>query len=102
MSERRLPPPWSIEGIGGCFVVKASNDRPPTAREVIDPNCRMTGRRKHRKAAVIVTQVMIGSMVYIKIRVAKHCPNPKCLISTLARHHGLSQEYHHLTTAFIQ
>jgi hypothetical protein len=25
---RRFPPPWSIEDIGGCFVVKASNDRP--------------------------------------------------------------------------
>jgi hypothetical protein len=24
----RLHPPWSIEDIGGCFVVKASNDRP--------------------------------------------------------------------------
>ena len=72
------------------------------AREVIDPNCRTTGRRKHRQAAVIVTQGMIGSMVYIKIRAAKHCPNPKCLSSTLARHHGLSQEYHHLTAALIQ
>jgi len=28
MFERRFPPPWSIEDIGGCFVVKASNDRP--------------------------------------------------------------------------
>jgi hypothetical protein len=28
MSERRLPPSWSIEDIGGYFVVKASNDRP--------------------------------------------------------------------------
>ena len=28
MAERRFPPPWSIEDIGGCFVVKASNDRP--------------------------------------------------------------------------
>jgi hypothetical protein len=25
---RRFPPPWTIEDIGGCFVVKASNDRP--------------------------------------------------------------------------
>jgi hypothetical protein len=25
---RRLPPPWSIEDIGGWFVVKASNGRP--------------------------------------------------------------------------
>jgi hypothetical protein len=25
---RRFPPPWSIEDIGGCFVVKANNDRP--------------------------------------------------------------------------
>jgi hypothetical protein len=28
MSERRFPPPWFIEDIGGCFVVKASNNRP--------------------------------------------------------------------------
>jgi hypothetical protein len=28
MPERRFPPPWSVEDIGGCFVVKASNDRP--------------------------------------------------------------------------
>ena len=28
MAERRFPPPWSVEDIGGCFVVKASNDRP--------------------------------------------------------------------------
>ena len=26
--ERRFPPPWSVEDIGGSFVVKASNDRP--------------------------------------------------------------------------
>jgi hypothetical protein len=25
---RRFPPPWSVDDIGGCFVVKASNDRP--------------------------------------------------------------------------
>jgi len=25
---RRFPPPWSVDVIGGCFVVKASNDRP--------------------------------------------------------------------------
>jgi hypothetical protein len=25
---RRFPPPWFIEDIGGCFVVKASNNRP--------------------------------------------------------------------------
>jgi hypothetical protein len=28
LAARRFPPPWSIEDIGGCFVVKASNDRP--------------------------------------------------------------------------
>ena len=28
MPERRFPPPWFIEDIGGCFAVKASNDRP--------------------------------------------------------------------------
>jgi hypothetical protein len=28
MFERRFPPPWSIEDIGGCFIVKARNDRP--------------------------------------------------------------------------
>ena len=28
MPERRFPPPWFIEDIGGCFVVKASNNRP--------------------------------------------------------------------------
>jgi hypothetical protein len=28
MTPRRFPPPWSVEEVGGCFVVKASNDRP--------------------------------------------------------------------------
>jgi hypothetical protein len=28
MSERRFPPPWSVEDIGSSFVVKASNDQP--------------------------------------------------------------------------
>jgi hypothetical protein len=28
MYERRFPPPWSVEDIGGYFVVKASNGRP--------------------------------------------------------------------------
>ena len=28
MTARRFPPPWAVEDIGGCFVVKASNDRP--------------------------------------------------------------------------
>jgi len=28
MTARRFPPPWSVVDIGGCFVVKASNDRP--------------------------------------------------------------------------
>jgi len=28
MPERRFPPPWSVEDIGGYFVVKASNNRP--------------------------------------------------------------------------
>ena len=28
MARRRFPPPWSVEDIGGSFVVKASNDRP--------------------------------------------------------------------------
>jgi hypothetical protein len=28
MSQRPFPSPWSIEDIDGCFVVKASNDRP--------------------------------------------------------------------------
>jgi hypothetical protein len=27
MNQRHFPPPWSIEDIGGCFVVKVSNDR---------------------------------------------------------------------------
>ena len=25
---RRFPPPWSVEDVGGSFVVKASNDQP--------------------------------------------------------------------------
>ena len=25
---RRFPPPWSVEDIGGCLAVKASNGRP--------------------------------------------------------------------------
>jgi hypothetical protein len=28
MTPRRFPPPWSVEDVGGSFVVKASNDRP--------------------------------------------------------------------------
>jgi hypothetical protein len=28
MTARRFPPPWSVEDIGGSFVVKASNERP--------------------------------------------------------------------------
>ena len=28
MPERHFPPPWFIEDIGDCFVVKASNNRP--------------------------------------------------------------------------
>jgi hypothetical protein len=28
MRKRRFPPPWFIEDIGDCFVVKASNNRP--------------------------------------------------------------------------
>ncbi len=28
MPERRFPPPWFIEDVGGSFVVKAGNDRP--------------------------------------------------------------------------
>jgi len=28
MPARRFPPPWTVEDIGGSFVVKASNDRP--------------------------------------------------------------------------
>jgi hypothetical protein len=27
-TNRHFPPPWSVEDIGGCFVVRASNDRP--------------------------------------------------------------------------
>ena len=28
MERRRFPPPWSVEDVGGSFVVKASNGRP--------------------------------------------------------------------------
>ncbi len=28
MTSRRFPSPWSVEDIGGSFVVKASNDQP--------------------------------------------------------------------------
>jgi hypothetical protein len=28
MNQRRFPPPWSTEDIGGYFVVKASNGQP--------------------------------------------------------------------------
>jgi hypothetical protein len=28
MPKRRFPPPWSVEDVGGSFVVKASNERP--------------------------------------------------------------------------
>jgi hypothetical protein len=29
MPARRFPPPWSVEDIGGCFAVKASNGGRP-------------------------------------------------------------------------
>jgi hypothetical protein len=28
MPARRFPPPWTVEDVGGSFVVKASNERP--------------------------------------------------------------------------
>jgi hypothetical protein len=28
VTERRFPRPWSVEDIGGCFAVKASNGQP--------------------------------------------------------------------------
>jgi hypothetical protein len=28
MPTRRFPPPWTVEDVGGSFVVKASNARP--------------------------------------------------------------------------
>jgi len=28
LTSHRFPPPWSVEDIGGCFAVKASNGRP--------------------------------------------------------------------------
>jgi hypothetical protein len=28
LSVRRFPPPWTVEDVGGSFVVKASNDGP--------------------------------------------------------------------------
>jgi hypothetical protein len=28
MPARRFPPPWTVEDVGGFFVVKASNERP--------------------------------------------------------------------------
>jgi hypothetical protein len=28
MTARRFPPPWSVDDIGSCFVVKTSNNRP--------------------------------------------------------------------------
>src|SRR5262249_10271617 len=28
LNARRFPPPWTVEDVGGSFVVKASNDRP--------------------------------------------------------------------------
>jgi len=28
MPERRFSPPWTVEDVGGSFVVKASNERP--------------------------------------------------------------------------
>ena len=61
--ERRFPPPWSVEDIGGSFVVKASNDRPTgihllpgrcrpsISREVIDPQCGTAHCGEYREAA---------------------------------------------------
>jgi hypothetical protein len=66
MSARcRFPPPWTVEDIGGCFVVKASNDQPlvfiyygeggpPIPREIIDPRCRTLDRGRPGQAAVFV------------------------------------------------
>jgi hypothetical protein len=106
MRTRRFPPPWTAEDIGDCFVVKASNERSLVfiyygegvgRRSLARLLTRDIARRRHREAAVIVGPEVIGS-----IRVAKHCSNPKCLIPTLARHHGFSQKYHHLTAVLFQ
>ena len=63
---RRFPPPWSVEDIGGCFAVKASNGhllwgryRPPIPREVIDPQRRTTDRGGHRQAAGVAASKVI-------------------------------------------
>jgi hypothetical protein len=63
LKARGFPPPWTVEDIGGCFVVKASNERqllfiyyggrcrPPIPRETIDPRCRTPDRGRHRQGA---------------------------------------------------
>jgi len=59
MRECRFPPPWFIEDVGGSFVVKASNDRPPIPHEAIDPQCRATDRSGHCQAAGAIAQGLI-------------------------------------------
>jgi hypothetical protein len=71
MAPRRFPPPWSVDDIGGCFVVKASNNRPlvfillrgrcrpPIPREAIDPQCRATDRSRHCQATRAIAEGLI-------------------------------------------
>jgi hypothetical protein len=52
MSERRCPPPWFIEDIGGYFVVKASNGRPLVFIYYWDGVARRRWRYQRRGEAV--------------------------------------------------
>ena len=52
MPKRRFPPPWSVEDVGGSFVVKAGNERPLVFIYYGDgADCRSLARLLSRDAA---------------------------------------------------
>jgi hypothetical protein len=62
MLARRFPPPWSVEDIGGCFVVKASNNRPLVSiyyRDGIGRRClaRLLTRNAARRIAAGIAKL---------------------------------------------
>jgi hypothetical protein len=67
MRERRFPPPWFIEDVGGSFVVKASNDRPPIFIYYRDG----IGRRSLTKLLTrnAARRIAIGRAPYTTIRI---------------------------------
>jgi hypothetical protein len=70
MPAHRFPPPWTVEDIGSCFAVKASNGQPlifiyygegvgRLPHKVIDPQCCTTDRGGHRQAAGVAASMLI-------------------------------------------